>query len=110
MFKTYALFYEIILIHLCRIFSHPYQSDETISNFMVVGWYFSFLFKFKSSHLGEYACDWAFDSNSAPIRIDRKKFVGVLKHSWGVRKHSRVLVKIRNMHLKFVRKAYSQHI
>ena len=29
-----------------RVFSHPYQLDESISNFRVVGWYFSFLFKF----------------------------------------------------------------
>ena len=27
------------------VFSHPYQLDESISNFRVVGWYFSFLFK-----------------------------------------------------------------
>ena len=30
-----------------NVFSHPYQLDESISNFRVVGWYFSFLFKFK---------------------------------------------------------------
>ena len=26
--------------------TYPYQLDESISNFRVVGWYFSFLFKF----------------------------------------------------------------
>ena len=62
------------------------------------------------SHLGEYACEWAYECNSTPIGNDREKFVGVRKHSWGVRKHSRGLAKIRNMLLKFVRKAYSQHI
>ena len=30
-----------------NVFSHPYQLDEFISNFRVVGWYFSFLYKFK---------------------------------------------------------------
>ena len=30
-----------------NVFSHPYKLDESISNFRVVGWYFSFLFKFK---------------------------------------------------------------
>ena len=29
-----------------NVFSHPYQLDEPISNFWVVGWYFSFLLKF----------------------------------------------------------------
>ena len=29
-----------------NVFSHPYQLDESISNFRVVGWYDSFLFKF----------------------------------------------------------------
>ena len=29
-----------------NVFSHPYQLDESISNFRVVGRYFSFLFKF----------------------------------------------------------------
>ena len=29
-----------------NVFSHLYQLDESISNFRVVGWYFSFLFKF----------------------------------------------------------------
>ena len=57
------------------------------------------------SHLGEYACEWAYECNSVPIRNDRKRFVGVRKHSWRVRKHSRGLAKIRNMLLKFVRKA-----
>ena len=28
-----------------NIFSHPYQLDESISNFRIAGWYFSFLFK-----------------------------------------------------------------
>ena len=46
----------------------------------------------------------------SPPRNDRKKFVGVRKHSWGVCKHPRVLAKITNMLLIFVRKAYSQHI
>ena len=62
------------------------------------------------SHLGEYAFEWAYECYSVPIRKDRKNFVGVRKHSWGVRKHSRGRAKIRNMLLKFVRKAYSQHI
>ena len=30
--------------------SHPYQLDESISNFRIVGWYFSFLFKFKKNN------------------------------------------------------------
>ena len=29
-----------------NVFSHPYQLEESISNFRVVGWYFSFLFIF----------------------------------------------------------------
>ena len=29
-----------------NVFSHPYQLDESISNFRVVGWYFSFLLNF----------------------------------------------------------------
>ena len=29
-----------------NVFSHPYQFVESISNFRVVGWCFSFLFKF----------------------------------------------------------------
>ena len=33
------------------------------------------------SHLGEYACKWANECNLAPIRNDRKKFVGVRKNS-----------------------------
>ena len=49
-------------------------------------------------------------ANSAPVCNDHEIFVGVLMHSWGVRKHSRGLAKIRNMLLKFVRKAFSQHI
>ena len=48
------------------------------------------------SHLGEYACEWVYHCNSAPIRNDRKTFVGVCKHSWGIRKHSRRLAKIRH--------------
>ena len=35
-----------ILSLMLDIFSHPYQLDESISNFRVVGWYFSFLFNF----------------------------------------------------------------
>ena len=62
------------------------------------------------SHLGEYACEWAYACNSAPIRNERKTFVGVRKHFWGVRKHSRGLGKIRNMLLIFVRKTYLQRI
>ena len=46
------------------------------------------------SHLYEYACKWAYEYNSAPIRNDRKKIVEVCKHSLD-------LVKIRNMLLKF---------
>ena len=30
---------------MLNVFSHPYQLDESISNFRVVGWYFSFKFK-----------------------------------------------------------------
>ena len=74
------------------------------------------------SHLGEYACEWAYECTTAPIHNDRKKFVCVRRHSyrktfvcvrrhfWGVGKHSRGLAKIRNVLLIFVRKAYSQHI
>ena len=65
------------------------------------------------SNLCEYACEWACECNLVPIQPihnDRKKFVSVYKHTWGVRKHSRGLAKIRNMLLKFTRKAYSQHI
>ena len=62
------------------------------------------------SHLGEYACEWAYECNSVPIRNDRKTFVCVRKHFWGVRKHSRGLGKIRNMILIFVRKTYLQRI
>ena len=29
-----------------NVFSDPYQLDESISKFRVVGWYFSFLYKF----------------------------------------------------------------
>ena len=29
-----------------NVFSHLYQLDESISNFRVVGWYFSFILKF----------------------------------------------------------------
>ena len=31
---------------MLNLFSHPYQLDKSISNFRVVGWVFSFLFKF----------------------------------------------------------------
>ena len=34
------------------------------------------------SHLSECACEWAYECNSAPIRNDRKKSVGVSKHFW----------------------------
>ena len=34
-----------------NLFSHPFQMDESISNLRVVGWYFSFLFKFKKKFL-----------------------------------------------------------
>ena len=34
-----------------NVFSHPYQLDESISNLRVVGWYFSFLFKFSKNFL-----------------------------------------------------------
>ena len=47
--------------------------------------------------------------NLAPICNGHTKLVGVCKHSWGARKHSRGLAKIRNMLLKFARKAYLQH-
>ena len=36
---------------MLNVFSHPYQLDESISNFRVVGWYFSFLFKFQKKLL-----------------------------------------------------------
>ena len=61
------------------------------------------------SHLGKYACGKAYEWNSQSIYNDRKKFVGVHKHSWGVHKHSLGFAKIRNMLLKFVRKAYLEH-
>ena len=32
---------------MSNVFSHPYQLDESISNFRVVGWYFSFYSNFK---------------------------------------------------------------
>ena len=62
-----------------------------------------FTFFMLLSHLCEYACKWTYECNLAPIRNDRKTFVGVCKHSRGV-------AKIKNMLLKFARKAYSQHI
>ena len=34
-----------------NVFSNPYQLDESISNFRVVWWYFSFLFKNYKKHL-----------------------------------------------------------
>ena len=34
-----------------NVFSHPYQLDESISNFRVVGWLFSFLFRFKRKRM-----------------------------------------------------------
>ena len=39
---------EILILNpfIPNVFSHPYQLDESISNFRVVGWYFSFLFKY----------------------------------------------------------------
>ena len=46
------MFFLILVLTFCfnpfmlNVFSHPYQLDESISNFRVVGWYFSFLFKF----------------------------------------------------------------
>ena len=57
-----------------------------------------------SMPIGEYTCEWAYECNLPPILNDRKTFVGVCKHSWGVRKHSQSLAKIRNMLIKFVRK------
>ena len=62
------------------------------------------------SHLSEYACEWVYECNSAPIRNDCKKLDGVCMRSWAVRKLSQDLAKIRDMLLKSVRKAYSQHI
>ena len=53
------------------------------------------------SHQGEYTCEWAYKSNSAPISNYRKKFLGVRKLSWSVRKHSPGLAKIGNMPLIF---------
>ena len=29
---------------MLKVFSHPYQLNESLSNFRIVGWYFSFLF------------------------------------------------------------------
>ena len=49
-------------------------------------------------------------TNTAPIRNDRKKIIGVRKHFWSVRKHYQGLAKIRNMFLIYVREAYSQNI
>ena len=34
-----------------NVFPHPYQLNESIKNFRVVGWYFSFLFNFKKKFL-----------------------------------------------------------
>ena len=47
------VFYNPLLFNTFKpnVFSHPYQLDESISNFRVVGWYFSFLFKFQKKLL-----------------------------------------------------------
>ena len=55
------------------------------------------------SHICDYAYEWANDCKS--VRNDKKKFVGVCKHSWDIHKHSRGLAKNRNMLFKFARKA-----
>ena len=55
------------------------------------------------SHICDYAYEWANDCKS--VRNDKKKFVGVCKHSWDIHKHSRGLAKNRNMLLTFERKA-----
>ena len=49
---TYLVEYGLLLRDLLNpfmpnVFSPPYQLDESISNFRVVGWYFSFLLNFK---------------------------------------------------------------
>ena len=62
------------------------------------------------SHLCEYACKWAHKCNLAPIHNGHKKFGGVRKHCTGVCRHYSALAKIKNMLLKFARKAYSQNI
>ena len=36
---------------MLNVFSHPFQLNESIFNFRVVGWYFSFLFKIKKKLL-----------------------------------------------------------
>ena len=59
------------------------------------------------SHLGEYGCEWAYKCNLPLIGndhkvIDRHLYVFVI-----IRSNSRGVTNIRNMHLKFARKAYS---
>ena len=42
-FKTWA--YDVLVAFnpfMPNVFSYPYQLDESISNFRIVGWYFSF--------------------------------------------------------------------
>ena len=34
---------------MLNVFSHPYQLDEFISNFRVIGWYFSFYSHFQKN-------------------------------------------------------------
>ena len=36
---------------MLNVFSHPYQLEESISNFSVVGWYLSFVFNFQKKLL-----------------------------------------------------------
>ena len=42
---------------MLSVFSHPLQLDEPLSNFRVVGWYFSFLFKFLKKLLYKQTVD-----------------------------------------------------
>ena len=44
-FKIEAVALGEINPFMLNVFSYPYQLDESISNFRVVGWHFSFLFK-----------------------------------------------------------------
>ena len=44
--KVLFSFFRNLSSFMPNVFSHPYQLNESISNFRVVGWYFSFLFKY----------------------------------------------------------------
>ena len=44
----FSIFRKVVFFNpfMPNVFSHPYQMGESISNLRVVGWDFSFLFKF----------------------------------------------------------------